>query len=177
MDFNDKDEDVKESLNLLKINLKEGMNDIFKNRNLNSLRNVGKNFIGDVKDTFDDLGELQSTKKEANRETANLLLDKVKEDYLHLSSNAQIKIDAASKEYWTKRSEQIKKEFSQIITGSTALSDDKRTEISEIIMTYRDIQFDQSKHIAFELEDFVQGIKFGNIVLYEIQINLILEKW
>lgn len=167
LDFNDKDEDVKESLNLLKINLKEGMNDIFKNRNLNSLRNVGKNFIGDVKDTFDDLGELQSTKKEANRETANLLLDKVKEDYLHLSSNAQIKIDAASKEYWTKRSEQIKKEFSQIITGSTALSDDKRTEISEIIMTYRDIQFDQSKHIAFELEDFVQGIKFGNIVLYE----------
>ena len=61
----------------------------------------------------------------------------------------------------------MKQELSKIITGSTALSDDKRTEISEIIMTYQNIYFDQAKHISFELEDFVHGIKIGDIVLYE----------
>lgn len=167
LNFKDKDEEMKESINSLKVNLKEGINDIFKKRKLDSIKDMGRTLIDDVKDTFDDLGELQSTKREANKETAKLLLDKVKNDYFNLSEEVQNKIDAKSKAYWTNKSIQIKQELSKIITGSTALSDDKRTELSEIIMTYRDIYFDQSKSTSFELEDFVHGIKIGDFVLYE----------
>lgn len=167
LNFGDKDAEVKESFNSLKMNLKEGVNDLFKKRKFDSLKDVGKNFLGDVKDTFDDLGELHSTKREANKETAKLLLDKVKADYFILSEEIQNKIDCNSKKYWTDKSNRIKQVLSQIITGSTALSDDKRTEISKIIMTYRDIHFDQSKQISFELEDYVRGIKIGDLVLYE----------
>lgn len=167
LNYNDKNEDVKDSFNSLKMNLKEGMSDIFKKRNLESLKEVGKSFINDVKDTFDDLEELQFTKKEADKETAKRLLDRVQQEYLDLSLKVQIEIDTTSKDYWTNQAASMKQELSKIITGSTALSDDKRTEISEIIMTYQNIYFDQAKHISFELEDFVHGIKIGDIVLYE----------
>ena len=167
LNFEDKDEEVKDSFDSLKNNFMEGMNGILKSPNLDSLIKVGKTLLDDVKDTYDDIEKLQSTKREADRKTAKLILDKVKEDYLILSNESQIKIDATSKDYWAEQSLFIKQQLSKIITGSTALSDDKRSELSEIIMTYHDICFDQFKDISFELKDFVHGIKIGDFIIFE----------
>lgn len=167
LNFNDKENGVKESFNSLKTNLVEGMNDIFKKPRFDSLIDVGRTFIDDVKDAIDDFEERQSTQRQVNKETAKVLLDKVKDDYSNLSNEIQNKINSKSREYWTDKSIQIKQELSKIITGSTALSDDKRTEISEIIMTYRDIHFDQSEHKSYQLDDFMLEIKIGDFVLFE----------
>lgn len=167
LNFEDKEEDVKESIDSLKFNFKESVDGIFKKRNIGALKELGKTFVEDVKDTFDNLGERHLTKREADKATAKILLDKVNSDYKILSSESQTKIDVTSKSYWSNKAEVMKKELSEIITGSTALSDDKRTEIAGIIMTYQTIEFEQYKNTSFELEDFVHGIKLGDIVLYE----------
>lgn len=167
LNLSEKDDEAKESFNSLKTNLKEGMNNIIKNRNLNSLKEISKGLVDDIKDTFEDFDDLHAIKKEANQKTAKLLLNKAKYDYLDLSEEIQKEFELTSKKHWTDKSMEIKEELSKVITGTTALSDDKRTEITTLIMTYKDICFDKFKQISFEVEDFVYGIKIGDLTLFE----------
>ena len=166
MNYSNQDDEVKGSMESLKSNLKEGMNDVLKG-NFKNIINIGKNFIDDAKDTLDDYGKLKDTQKEVNKEASKRLLDQVKKEYSTLAQEAQEQIDYLSKDYWTNKCIEFKELLSRIITGSTALSDDNRTELSQIIMMYRNIYFDQSKHNTFKLEDFEQKIKFGEFVIYE----------
>ena len=64
-------------------------------------------------------------------------------------------MEKTSREYWAARTEQLKLALSQIVTNSSALTDEKRTELSGIILEYQKLVFDTKAEAIFDKTAFL----------------------
>ncbi len=167
LQLDEKKKEVNASFSSLKTNFKEGMGGLLKNKDLSAVKRLGKNFVEDVKETVDDFEESRLTKKNVDREVAKLLLENIDDKYKGHCEDIQTQMDAYSKDYWTTCSIEIRQSLSKLISGSTTLSDDRRCELSSIILTYQNINFELEEDILVELKDFVHGFQIGDFVLFE----------
>ena len=76
-------------------------------------------------------------------------------------------LDEKSKAFWEEKTQTLKDLLLVIVTGTTALDEEQRAELAEIIMTYDNIVFETHPAEKLLREDFKKGIKFGDFVLYE----------
>lgn len=163
LDFDDKGDDIKESLGYLKDNLIENVGDLFSEMNKSSLKKLGRTLLNDVKNAVDNVDEWQETKEKVEKETAKLLWEREKEDYKMLATSAGKKMENYSMEFWNSKAEELRKCLSDIVIGTPALAEDKKVTISRIILNYKEIVFDSFGNISAEVDDFVKKIKVGNI--------------
>lgn len=163
LDFDDKGDDIKESLGYLKDNLIENVGDLFSEMNKSSLKKLGRTLLNDLKNAVDNVDEWQETKEKVEKETAKLLWEREKEDYKMLATSAGKKMENHSMEFWNSKAEELRKCLSDIVIGTPALAEDKKVTISKIILNYKEIVFDSFGNISAEVDDFVKKIKVGNI--------------
>lgn len=163
LDFDDKGDDIKESLGYLKDNLIENVGDLFSEMNKSSLKKLGRTLLNDLKNAVDNVDEWQETKEKVEKETAKLLWEREKEDYKMLATSAGKKMENHSMEFWNSKAEELRKCLSDIVIGTPALAEDKKGTISKIILNYKEIVFDSFGNISAEVDDFVKKIKVGNI--------------
>ncbi len=101
-------EDVRESAKSFMDNLGKNFGAAFREHNLSALRKIGMDFSDDVKDIFDNIGELSETKKDAEQASSDALISTVRDMFTARIGEAQQLLEAQSRAYWAAKTEQLK---------------------------------------------------------------------
>ena len=154
-------EDVHESTKSFMDNLGKNFGAAFREHNLSALRKIGADFSDGVKDIVDNIGELSETKKDAEQASSDALISTVRDMFTARIGEAQQLLEVQSRAYWAAKAEQLKLLLSQIVTNSSALTDEKRTELSGIILEYQELAFDTRAEAIFDKAAFLHRF-FGD---------------
>ena len=144
------------------------------------LDNIGKpfdEFKQGVKDAWGEVLELREVKIKSDKEASDELIKVVTEDFDNRGDNATANIDAASRDFWEKNTENVKTELSLIVAESPTLDDDKKKELEEIIISYDSVKF-TDEHV-FEKGNFERKIYlFGQeIDLYRLNTRKLTDTY
>lgn len=148
-------EDVRESAKSFVDNLGMNFANTFRERNLSALKKIGTDFTEGFKDIIDNYSELTETRRDAEQASSDALIETVRNIFTTNINGAQVFLEKKSIEYWTARTEQLKLALSQIVTNSSALTDEKRTELSGIILEYQKLVFDTKAEAIFDKTAFL----------------------
>ena len=136
--------------------LRESSSAIFENFSQVGEKSIGiiaKGIGDDIKDTWENLWELKDARTEIDKATADELIEDVTADYNKRLETAADRLDRNSRYYWEDNSKDIKRALALIVANSTTLDEEKKSELKEIIISYRDLVLD-SEHVfakaAFE---------------------------
>ncbi len=154
-DIEGRREDVRESTKSFVDNLGRNFANTFRERNLSALKKIGADFTEGFKDIIDNYNELTETRKDAEQASSDALIETVRNIFTTNFSGAQVFLEKTSREYWAARTEQLKLALSQIVTNSSALTDEKRTELSGIILEYQKLVFDTKAEAIFDKTAFL----------------------
>ncbi|MBQ6212012.1 MAG: dynamin family protein, partial [Ruminococcus sp.] len=110
--------------------------------------------FSDVKGSIDKAKEQRDNERAIDKEAADRILEEIKGGFTEYNSEAQDKLNEISQHYWTDCSDKMKKRLIEIVTGSDAISEERRSEIEEIIMTYAPVNFDRLADEVFTKTDF-----------------------
>ena len=127
-------------------------------KNLVSREKDRKIELNDVKHLGEQWGALRQAEKDLGERTADRLFEETKAHFDANIAQAQARLNQESKEYWTAGSEEIKRELVEIVTGSQALSEEKKEKLRETIMTFASISFDRKGDEIFVLERFTSWL-------------------
>ncbi len=144
-------------------NLKENLGKIFKEKNMEALKELSSDFVEDYVHVNQQNYELESTKHEVDKTASDELLKRVKSDFTRHINDAQNKLEEASICYWQDKSAEIRKALVEIVTGSEILTEDKKSEITDLILSYEDLNFENIAEDVFIRDDFEKGIWIGKI--------------
>ena len=146
---------MRESTKSFVDNLGRNFANTFRERNLSALKKIGADFTEGFKDIIDNYNELTETRKDAEQASSDALIETVRNVFTTNFSGAQVFLEKTSREYWAARTEQLKLALSQIVTNSSALTDEKRTELSGIILEYQKLVFDTKAEAIFDKTAFL----------------------
>lgn len=154
-------EDVRESAKSFMDNLGKNFSTAFKEHSMSAIKKIGTDFSEGVKGIVEDVSELSDTKKQAEQASSDALIATIRDAFTSRIAGAQSLLERQSRAYWAMRTEQLKILLSQIVTNSTALSDEKRSQLSGIILEYQELVFDTRAEAIFDKAAFLHRF-FGD---------------
>lgn len=154
-------EDVRESTRSFMDNLGKNFTNAFKEHNLAAIKKIGTDFSEGFRDIVENVGELSDTKKDAEQASSDALIATIRDVFTTKIGEAQQLLETQSRAYWAAKTEQLKLLLSQIVTNSSALTDEKRTELSGIILEYQELAFDARAEAIFDKTAFLHRF-FGD---------------
>ena len=134
-------------------------------KNLDSIKNIGTGFLNDVNNAVDNSERVLEARTDVDAAAADDLIAMLKEDYFVHATNTKENIENESIKYWLKGASDARQELLQLVTGSSILDDKKKNLLSEIILSYKDIDFEKRAEDIFVKEDFEANIRVGNLVI------------
>lgn len=166
--FSVQEKGVEDSKNKILKNAKNNVKDIFKGDG-NFLDRVGKmtaDLSRDGSALFASMKDKFNAEKEIDKDTSDELIGIVVEEYRGNIIKAQETLGIGIREHWQQNARSLRNELIRIITGSDALTSTQRDELSDIIMSYQDITFNDNADDVFIKERFLRGSIFG-VQLYD----------
>lgn len=154
-------EDVIESAKSFVDNLGRNFSAAFREHSMSAIKKIGTDFSEGVKGIVEDVSELSETKKDAEQASSDALIETIRDEFTTKIAEAQTLLETQSRAYWATRTEELKILLSQIVTNSTALTDEKRTELSGIILEYKELAFDVKAEAIFDKAAFLHRF-FGD---------------
>ena len=137
-------------------------------KNLNALKSGLKESADNLRSSLSISGEIRETQREIEKQTADALLELVKNRFNEYVLFMQEKLKQSSEEYWTACAETLKSELVGIVTGSSALTAENKQELSSIIMTYQNISFNAKADSIFVKKEFEQrSLELFGFTLFE----------
>ncbi len=176
----DRQVDVLKARLNLSANLKENLGKVFKERSLDALKELSSDFVEDVSVITQHSDVLSSTKHDVDKTASDELLDRIKTDFTSHINEAQSRLEEASNMYWQERSAEIRRVLIEIVTGSTVLTDDKKAELTDLILSYDDLNLENIAEDVFIRNDFERGIWIGKIKIVSsdrLNINKLVDKY
>ena len=156
-----KEEDVTISTEKLVSHLKEHQKKLL---NKDALE-TAKNMITDFKKDFIDLQQSKKEKnlkiKEADKQASEQVIETVIAQYKNDLDNVQSELSIFLNKYWQNNELQLKKELTELITGTDALNDTQRSEIANIIQSFDVNDFKDQASTVFSIERFLKNQIFG----------------
>lgn len=156
-----KEKDITRSTEKLVSHLKEHQQKLF---NKDALE-TAKNMIADFKKDFIDLQQSKKEKdlkiKEADKQASEQVIEAVIAKYKNALDNVQSELSIFLNKYWQNNELQLKKELTELITGTDALNDTQRNEIANIIQSFDVNDFTDQANIVFSIERFLKNQIFG----------------
>lgn len=156
-----KEKDITRSTEKLVNHLKEHQQKLF---NKDALE-TAKNMIADFKKDFIDLQQSKKEKdlkiKEADKQASEQVIEAVIAKYKNALDNVQSELSIFLNKYWQNNELQLKKELTELITGTDALNDTQRNEIANIIQSFDVNDFKDQANIVFSIERFLKNQIFG----------------
>ena len=118
--------------------------------------------------------EQRDIQREVNFRASDKLLNSVKNTYNICINRALDLLNNSSIDFWTERSENFKQSLAKRVKGSDALSDNKKTEIEEIIISYQSFSFSNIADVIFSKTEFERRAFsiFGIKLIEENTLNL-----
>ncbi len=134
----------------------------FDNSYLDKLKNTKDDFFQDLSEFRKITAEKSTAKKQIDEETSDELMQIVKDDYRNNILEAYEAIDKTIKDKWKDNAQSLRSNLIDTITESEALSDKQRKELSEIIINYQPISFEDDIDNVFVKEKFLKIRLFGD---------------
>lgn len=154
-------------------NTKNNLSDIIKGdgKVLNRFGKIADDIVHDslaLKASFD---EKNSAKREIDKETSDELMKIVIEEYKKNIFTSQEILNNSIREHWQQNALMLRNRLIDIVTGSDALSSTQREKLSDIIMSYQPIHFNDKADNVFIKERFLRGNIFGIRVYDDEKLN------
>lgn len=147
-------EDVRESTKSFMDNLGKNLTNAVRERKLAAIKQIGMDVSEGFRDIVENVRDLNDTKKDAEQASSDALITTIRDVFTAKIGEAQQLLEAQSRAYWATKTEQLKLLLSQIVTNSSALTDEKRTELSGIILEYQELSFDARADAIFDKTPF-----------------------
>lgn len=129
-------------------------------------------FVDSIKSMKDDLArdysllkeardELERAEKEIDKETSDELMELVVREYKNNILSEKERLSAAIRENWQANALALRGILAEIVTGSDALADTQRNELSDIIINYQPLEFHDDADNVFIKTKFLRGHVLG----------------
>lgn len=148
--------DIMDSFKALGDNFVDNMGKAFSVGGLSAFQKIGTGISEGFKDIVENVNEWQETKRDADKAASDELINYIRETFTYHVNEAQRMLETQSKNYWATMADQLKQELSQIVTNSTALSDQKRDELAGIIIEYQQLAFESRAEMIFDKMAFLR---------------------
>lgn len=136
--------------------LKDNVNDFVNKMSWDSLKKIGKGVVDSVKEVADEAEEWNKARLDAENEAGEFLLREMEADFDTRFIESKETIESASVKFWEEATETIRHELGDLIAGSKELSEEKKKELSEIIIQYQNITFVKHSEDMFAKEHFAK---------------------
>ena len=166
-------ETLRESREQLADNLKGNVKEAVQSRKIHSVKQLGKDFMDNVKDTKENKAVLEQKKKESAKAAANEMIRTITEWFGDNAIFSQNFLEHESRKFWIKRIKEIKEGMTGVIAGSGELNEEKRSELSAMILKYKEMDFKEKAEEIFIKDRFVRGFKIGRFSIGDTEhLNL-----
>lgn len=147
---------------------KGGFQKLRKSFNLQTLKEVGSSIAKETKEAIDSSSILRNSSKEADREAANDLIQLLNHNFIDQAETAENDIDLAAREYWINCSAQFRDRLAEVVKN-TSLSEEKKNEITGMIVAYKKLEFDHVENgEIFKVDEFDYLLNFGDLKLFKM---------
>ena len=169
-----KEKGYKDSKSKISTNTKKNVKEIFggKGKLLDRLGKIKDDFVCDYTDLKEIKGEKALVEKEIDKETSDELLQIVINEYKKNIVLAQEVLSNSIKEHWQQNAQSLKNNLIDIITGSDALSSTQREELSNIIMSFQPLSFNDDADDVFIKARFLRGNFLGIHLSDDEKLNI-----
>lgn len=112
---------------------------------------------------------MKKARLDAENEAGEFLLREMEADFDARFIESKETIESASMKFWEEATEIIRRELGDLIAGSKELSEEKKKELSEIIIQYGSITFVKHSEDMFVKEHFTLLGKTGKLNLLKLR--------
>lgn len=153
--------ELEKSKNSLFSHMKSNGQNFLKEKRLNSLRGMKDDFRRDLKVLQENKQEKHSAERKIDKVTSDSLLGIVIDEYKEKIIFSNNILSRTLKAHWYKNAQQLRNALIEIISGSEALSVSQRDEISNIIINYQPLEFNDDADNIFIKKRFLRGNVLG----------------
>ena len=120
-----------------------------------------EDLVRDYKDIQESKQVVDSAEREVDKATSDRLIEIVIEEYKKNINVSKDTLSMVLKEHWYANAQKLRTALIEIITGSEALSVSQREEISNIIINYHPLDFNDDADNMFIKKKFLRGNVLG----------------
>lgn len=142
-----------------------------KEKKLTSLTGMKDDFRRDLKVLRESKQEKNSAEQEIDKVTSDSLLEIIIDKYKEKIIFSNDTLNRTLKDHWYKNAQQLRNALIEIISGSEALSVSQREEISNIIINYQPLEFDDDADNIFIKKRFLRGNVLGLKIIDSEKLN------
>ena len=155
------EKEFEEAKNNIFSHFKSHSQSLLKGNLIDSIKNMKEDLIKDYKDMQESKQVKDSAEIAVDKATSDRLLEIVIEEYKKNINVSKDTLSMGLKEHWYENAERIRTAMIEIITGSEALSVSQREEISNIIINYHPLDFNDDADNIFIKKRFLRGNVLG----------------
>lgn len=172
--FSVQEKDYEESKSQISSNAKKNVKEIFggEGKLLDKLGKMKDDFVRDYTALKESWDEKTLAEREIDKETSDELLKIVIDKYKENIIAAQETLSNSIKEHWQQNALSLRNTLIGIITGSDALSSTQREELSNIIMSYQPLSFNDDADDVFIKARFLRGNLLGIHLIDDEKLNI-----
>jgi len=152
--FSKSEEEAKAAIDAVSDDLSQNIRRAFKTMKLEAFKSIGTSLASDTQRAREASALKRSLKREADRAAADELLQNVADSFNRSLNEIQTKLDEQSRIYWEDQTADLKEQLSILVTGSPVLTEAEKEKLSQVIITYSNIEFDNDSGSIFEREEF-----------------------
>ena len=153
--------DFEESKNMILTHLKENGQNIFKGKVIDSIKDMKEAFDRDCKEMQESKQVMNFAEREVDKATSDKLMEIVIEEYKKNIVESKDSISMVLRELWFANAQKLRTALIEIITDSEALSVSQRDEISNIIINYQPLEFNDDAENIFIKKRYLRGNVLG----------------
>lgn len=142
-------------------NLKENSKNLFKGDFVDSIKTLVINWTDDSDEVSQKKRSMGSTRKNIDSVTSDQSLQYVIKEFKKNIIDAQRKLGDVARRNWQDNAQEYRNNMVELITGSDALSEKQRTDLSNVILNYPIFQYDDGADKVFIKAKFLRGNLFG----------------
>lgn len=142
-------------------NLRENVQNLFKGNFIDSVKSLATEWASDSKEVQQKKESRDATKRDIDKATSDQMMEIVVSEFKKNIIDAQNRIGSAARGYWQSAAQTYRDELIKLITGSEVLTNEQRTELSNIILQYQPLEFDDEADKVFIKAKFLRGNVLG----------------
>lgn len=171
--FSVQEKGFEDSKNKMGINVKRNIKELFSKEGklIDKASKMKDDFIRDYSGLRESWEQRSKAEKTIDKETSDELLQEVVDNYKRNIMIAQETLNNTIKEHWQQNAQALRNILTGIIAGSEELSSTQREELSQIIINYQPLEFNDDADNIFIKTKFLRGSLLGLQLIEDEKLN------
>lgn len=176
LSYSEHQNEAKRARESMTTNLKSNIKKAFAEHSSSAVKSLVSSLQSDFGNAIETYQAQRGTRHQVDSQAADSLLEYVSNEYEKKLKETYMLLDKASQDYWRNKTEQLRNTLIQIVTGSDVLTEERRNELENIIVTFKKIIFkDNVAETIFEKQNFEKKIRIGDFE-WNLSDHLNIEK-